>query len=50
MDSLSVGISILCFGAKGQATGVADCQWRTSPHRFRDHERLEMAITIVWKR
>jgi hypothetical protein len=56
MDSLSVGISILCCGGKGPSYPVADCQWCALPilsslitiARNSDHDRLEIVITILW--
>jgi hypothetical protein len=56
MDSLSVGISILCCGGKGPSYPVADCQWCAPPILSTpititgnsDHDRLEIVITIRW--
>jgi len=54
MDSLSVGISILCYGGKGPSYPVADCQWCAPPILSTpitgnsDHDRLEIVITILW--
>jgi hypothetical protein len=56
MDSLSVGISILCCVGKGPSYPVADCQWCAPPILSTpititgnsDHDRLEIVITILW--
>jgi hypothetical protein len=54
MDSLSVGISILCGWAKDQATRVADCQQcglLVAPIAIAgnsDRDWLEMVITMIW--
>jgi hypothetical protein len=56
MDSLSVGISILCGVAKNPSYPVADCQRCTPPilstpiviARNSDHNPLETVITIRW--
>jgi len=49
MDSLSVGISILCCGGKGPSylgCGLSVAHAYSPPPS--DHDRLEIAITIGW--
>jgi hypothetical protein len=51
MDSLSVGISILCCGGKGPSylgCGLSVAHAYSPPPS--DHDRLEIAITIGWNR
>jgi len=55
MDSLSVGILILCCVAKGQATRlqtVSGARFPFSPPITitgnSNHDRLEIMITILW--